>query len=54
MVTVLDVFVSRQKTLTLPQGGNLVYNAAWPQADMNKTVGDAIDGFLLKEELLHR
>jgi hypothetical protein len=53
MITVLDTFVSKQKTLTLP-GGYLVFNTAWPQADMNKTVGDAVDGFLLNEELLHR
>jgi hypothetical protein len=53
MITVLDVFVNKQKTLTLP-GGYLVFNTAWPQADMNKTVGEAIDGFLATEELLHR
>jgi hypothetical protein len=52
-ITILDAYISKQKTLTLP-GGYLVFNTAWPQADMNKTVGDAIDGFLLNAELLHR
>jgi hypothetical protein len=52
-ITVLDIYVNKQKTLTLP-GGYLVFNTAWPQADMNKTVGDAIDGFLLNAELLHK
>ena len=52
-ITILDVFVNKQKTLTLP-GGYLIFNKAWPQAEMNKTVGDAIDGFLLNAELLHR
>jgi hypothetical protein len=53
VTTVLDSFVSKQKTLTLP-GGYLVMNAAWPQADINQKVSDAIDGFLSNEELLHR
>jgi hypothetical protein len=53
MITVLDVFVNKQKTLTLP-GSYLVFNTAWPQADMNKSVGEAIDSFLATEELLHR
>jgi hypothetical protein len=53
VITILDAVVSRQKTLTLP-GGHLVLNSTWPQADMNKNVGEAIDGFLSTEELLHR
>ncbi len=53
MITVLDVFVNKQKTLTLP-GSYLVFNTTWPQADMNKSVGEAIDSFLATEELLHR
>jgi hypothetical protein len=52
-ITILDAFVSKQKTMTLP-GGYLVFNSTWPQADMNKIVGDAIDSYLLKEELLHQ
>jgi hypothetical protein len=52
-ITVLDAFASRQKTMTLP-GGYLVLNSALPQADMNKNVADALNGFLNKEELLHR
>jgi hypothetical protein len=53
VTTVLDSFVSKQKTLTLP-GGYLVMNAAWPQADINQKVSDTIDSFLSNEELLHR
>jgi hypothetical protein len=53
VITVVDGFANRQKTMTLP-GGYLVLNSAWPQDDMNKNVSDAIDGFLLKEELLHQ
>ena len=53
LITVLDAFANRQKTLTLP-GGNLVMNSAWPQADLNQKVGDAVESFLLNEELLHR
>jgi len=52
MITILDAFASRQKTLTLP-GGYLVWNSAWPQGEMNKKTGDAIDHFLQNEELLH-
>ena len=53
MITVLDVFANKQKTLTLP-GGYLAFNTTWPQADMNKNASEAIDGFLGTEELLHR
>jgi hypothetical protein len=53
VTTVLDSFASKQKTLTLP-GGYLVMNSAWPPADINQNVGDAIDSFLTNEELLHR
>jgi hypothetical protein len=52
-ITILDAFATRQKTLTLP-GGYLILNSAWPQADLDKNVGDALDGFLVNEELLHR
>lgn len=50
--TLLDTIASKQKTLTLP-GGYLLWNSAWPQADMNKNVNDAVVHFLLNEELLH-
>jgi hypothetical protein len=52
IITVLDAYATRQKTMTLP-GGYLVLNTAWPPAELNKNVSDAIEGFLLKEELLH-
>jgi|CZKF01.1.fsa_nt_gi hypothetical protein len=52
-ITVLDTFASKQKTLTLP-GGYLIFNSAWPPADVNQKVEDAIDGFLVNAELLHR
>ncbi|MFY9854770.1 MAG: hypothetical protein WAK26_12920 [Terracidiphilus sp.] len=53
VTTVLDSFASKQKTLTLP-GGYLVMNAAWPTADINQKVDDAIQNFLGNEELLHQ
>jgi hypothetical protein len=53
VTTVLDSFASKQKTLTLP-GGYLVMNAAWPPADINQHVDDAIESFLSNEELLHQ
>lgn len=53
LITVVDGFANRQKTMTLP-GGYLILNSAWPQDDINKNVSDAMDGFLANEELLHR
>jgi len=50
--TLLDTFASKQKTLTLP-GGYLIWNSAWTQDEVNKKVGDAIEHFLLNEELFH-
>lgn len=52
-ITVLDAFANRQKSLTLP-GAYLIWNAAWPPADINQDVSDAIDHFLTNGELLHR
>lgn len=52
IITVLDAFANRQKTMTLP-GGYLILNSTWPPADLNKNASDAIESFLLKEELLH-
>jgi len=51
-ITVLDAFANKQKTLTLP-GGYLVFNTTWQPADRKQKVGEAIDSFLLNEELLH-
>ena len=51
-ITTLDAVGSGQKTMTLP-GGYLVWNKAWPQESIGKNVTDAIESFLLKEELLH-
>ena len=41
----------RQKTLTIP-GGYIIWNVAWPQADINKLSGEALGEFLTKEALL--
>jgi len=53
LVTILDAYANRQKTLTLP-GGYLILNSAWPQDDMNKNASTATESFLGNEELLHR
>jgi len=53
VTTVLDSFASKQKTMTLP-GAHLVMNAAWPPADINQKVDDAIESFIADEELLHQ
>lgn len=51
--TMLSAVGSRQKTLTLP-GGYLVWNSAWPDADRNKMVDEAISKFLADWESLSR
>ncbi len=51
VTTILDTVASKQKTMTLP-GGYLIWNSAWPQADSNQKVEDAVTGFLTNEELL--
>jgi hypothetical protein len=51
--TTLDAVGSRQKTMTLP-GAYLVWNSAWTPAEINKNVSGAIEGFLSKEEILHK
>jgi hypothetical protein len=38
--------------LTLPDA-YLIWNKAWPQDGISKKVDEAIESFLLKEELLH-
>ncbi len=52
VTTVLDAFANRQKTLTLP-GGYLVMNSAWPPAEINEHVDNAVEQFLKSGELLH-
>jgi len=51
-ITAMDAFATGQKTLTLP-GGYLIWNKAWPTDGISKKVDDAIESFVLKEELLH-
>ncbi|MGA2806622.1 MAG: hypothetical protein ABSE87_00735 [Terracidiphilus sp.] len=53
VTTILSTIAARQKTLTLP-GGYLIWSSAWPQAESNQKLGDAIAGFLGTEELLHQ
>jgi hypothetical protein len=42
---------ARQRTLTIP-GGYIIWNIAWPQADINKLSGEALEEFFAKEALL--
>ncbi len=51
VTTALTAIGARQKTLTIP-GGYLVWNAAWPPADINKLSSDALSEFLKNEALL--
>jgi hypothetical protein len=53
VTTILDTVASKQKTLTLP-GGYLIWDSAWPQADANRKVEDAVTSFLESEELLSK
>ncbi len=53
VTAVLDAVASRQKTLTLP-GGYLIWNNAWPQAEINQNLSEATASFLIEEELLRR
>jgi hypothetical protein len=52
VIMALDAVGSGQKTLTLPDA-YLIWNKAWPQDGISKKVDEAIESFLLKEELLH-
>ena len=52
-ITILDAFANRQKTLTLP-GAYLLLNSAWPPDEINQKVLDALESFLVKEELIHQ
>ena len=51
VTTILDTVAGKQKTLTLP-GGYLIWNSAWPPADADQKVEDAVTSFLTSEELL--
>ncbi len=51
VTTALAAIGARQKTLTIP-GGYLVWNAAWPPADINRLSSDALSEFLKSEALL--
>jgi hypothetical protein len=53
VTTILSTIAARQKTLTLP-GGYLIWNSAWPQAESNQKLGEAVSGFVGTEELLHQ
>jgi hypothetical protein len=51
VTTALTAVGLRQKTLTIP-GGYLIWNAAWPPADINKLSSDALTEFLKTQALL--
>ncbi len=51
VTTALAAVGARQKTLTIP-GGYIIWNAAWPPADINKLSSDALSEFLKNEALL--
>jgi hypothetical protein len=51
VTTALTAIGARQKTLTIP-GGYIIWNAAWPPADINKLSSDALSEFLKNEALL--
>ena len=51
VTTALTAIGARQKSLTIP-GGYIVWNAAWPPADINKLSSDALSEFLKNEALL--
>jgi hypothetical protein len=51
VTTALTAIGARQKSLTIP-GGYLIWNAAWPPADINKLSSDGLSEFLKNEALL--
>jgi hypothetical protein len=51
VTTALAAVGARQKTLTIP-GGYMIWNAAWPPADINKLSSDALSEFLKNQALL--
>ena len=50
VTTALTAIGARQKTLTIP-GGYVIWNAAWPQADINTRSSEALTEFLGKQAL---
>jgi hypothetical protein len=51
VTTALTAIGARQKSLTIP-GGYVIWNAAWPPAEINKLSSDALSEFLKNEALL--
>jgi hypothetical protein len=51
VTTALTAIGARQKSLTIP-GGYIIWNAAWPPADINKLSSDALSEFLKNQALL--
>jgi hypothetical protein len=49
LTTALGAIDSGQKTLMLP-GGYLIWNSAWPTAELNMRTNDALTSFLTNEE----
>jgi hypothetical protein len=50
ITTILDAVATKQKTLTMP-GGYLIWNTAWPPAEGDRKLGDAVTGFITSEGL---
>jgi hypothetical protein len=53
MMTVSASFGSGQKFLTTP-GGYLLWSMAWPAADRNGNISDALNSYLANEAALSR
>ena len=53
VTTVLTAISNGQKTLTLP-GGYLIWSSAWPSADRERELNEAMAKFLAEEEVLSR
>jgi len=53
LTTMLGAIGAGQKSLTLP-GGYMIWNSAWPTADLNKNTDNALTGFLANEALLSK
>jgi hypothetical protein len=51
--TLVAVVASGHKTITFP-GGNLMWNAAWPEADRSNQFNNALKTFLTNEEMISR
>lgn len=53
VTTALGAIGAHQKTLTIP-GGYIIWNAAWPPADINKLSGEALGDFFSKQAMLEQ